>query len=54
MEWDVSWTDLTPDKSTPENTIFQSEIPRAYHGKGEATEYSDNAGSRLDRQAIQW
>ena len=72
MEWDISWTDLTPDKSTPENTMFQSEISRAYHGKGKATifrqrqqgnniqtaparqQYSDSAGSRLDRQPIQW
>jgi len=54
MEWDVSWTDLTPDKSTPENTMFQSDISRAYHGKGEPIEYSDSAGNRQDRQPIQW
>jgi hypothetical protein len=33
--------------------MFQSQISRAYHGKGEATESSDSAGSQLDRQPIQ-
>ena len=50
---EISLSVLTPDKSTPENTVFQSEISRACHGKGEATEYSESAGSRQDRQSIQ-
>ena len=54
MAWDVSWNDLTPDKSTPENNMFQGETSRAYQGNGEAIEYSDSAGSQRDRQPIQW
>jgi hypothetical protein len=47
MTRDVAFTDLTPDKSMPEKAVFESQTSRAYHGKGEATEYSDSTESGL-------